>query len=78
MRAFLGQSQTLGREKLLKRLLYEKCVRKMLMKLTPGGVILLFFKMCIFHSNILGRNRGDPVYWQKFLQDPNLSAISFP
>ncbi len=29
------QSQTLSREKLLKRLLYKKYVRKMLMKLTP-------------------------------------------
>jgi len=31
------QSQTLSREKLLKRLLYEKCARKMLMKLTLDG-----------------------------------------
>jgi hypothetical protein len=31
------QSQTLSREKLLKRLLYKKLSRKMLMKLTPDG-----------------------------------------
>jgi len=31
----LVQSQTLNREKLLKRLWKEKCLRKMLMKLTP-------------------------------------------
>jgi len=30
------KSQILNREKLLKRLLYQKCVRKMLMKLTLG------------------------------------------
>jgi len=30
------QSQTLSREKLLKRLTYKKCVHKKLMKLTPG------------------------------------------
>ncbi len=32
----LIQSQTLSREKLLKILSYEKCMRKMLMKLTPN------------------------------------------
>ncbi len=35
------QSQTLSREKLLKRLLYKKCVRKMLMKSTPRQPPLL-------------------------------------
>jgi hypothetical protein len=39
-----AQIQTLSREKLLKRLLYEKCVHKMLMKLTPAvNFINVFF-----------------------------------
>jgi len=33
------QSQTLSREKLLKRLSYKKCARKTLMKLTPSDSV---------------------------------------
>ncbi len=39
------QSQTLSREKLLKILLYQKCLRKMLMILTPGVNNTVFFKL---------------------------------
>jgi len=40
-----AQSQTLSREKLLKRLLYVKCARKMLMKLTPT-ILVYIAKSC--------------------------------
>jgi len=36
----LFKAKLLSREKLLKRLLYKKCARKMSMKLTPGMVLV--------------------------------------
>jgi len=47
------QSQTLSREKLLKRLLYKKFARKMLMKLTQGRWPIEEAKMdnaCVYHA----------------------------
>jgi len=38
------QSQTVIREKLQKALLYNKGARKMLMKFTPGEVVLSFIE----------------------------------
>jgi len=59
------QSQNLTIEKLRKALLYEKLVSKMLMKLTPDGVIPCFSFGVSYEEQIL--ISFDHFYFQKLL-----------
>jgi hypothetical protein len=55
-----AQSQTLSREKLLNLLLYEKFVRKMLMKLTPAlakSALSLIERIFVFNESFNSINK---------------------
>ncbi len=69
------QSQTLSREKLLKRLLYKKCSRKILMKLTPGVDLILFLLMRSKNVDYLESKNKLPLMIKFFLKSPLMKKL---